>query len=331
MMHRMMAYTTAMSAIWPSMQSDLTIPLGTVYSFALVLIRITGIFFFSRSRASRLDPLPPASYSRSPAPWRFSRAGPQSITSGVTTGVFIAWVMSEKPRSDSSPACWSDGGRERLSWALRSSALQAGYGYASTIDPNTQADSGILLDASRNSLAGLLFFAPRSRHGNWSSSSRAVWMRIRRAHGRLRRSAAEELIRLGPTLFSTGLRLALPITGMLLLVDLALALVGRINAQVQMITIAFPLKMGLVAVYVVLDARGIPSRLRTACLAPLFPDGRLAREIAHVGTAHRESDSQTAPQGPRRRTVPRVEGLRKRHAVPRCTTDSERMGSDLVP
>jgi flagellar biosynthesis protein FliR len=32
---------------------------------------------------------------------------------------------------------------------------------------------------------------------------------------------------------------------MLLLVDLALALVGRINAQVQMITIAFPLKMGL--------------------------------------------------------------------------------------
>ena len=69
-------------------------------------------------------------------------------------------------------------------------------------------------------------------------------MRIRRdvAAGR---AAAEELIRLGATIFSTGLRLALPVAGMLLLVDLALALVGRINAQVQMITIAFPLKMGL--------------------------------------------------------------------------------------
>ena len=41
------------------------------------------------------------------------------------------------------------------------------------------------------------------------------------------------------------MRLALPIAGMLLLVDLALALVGRINAQVQMVTVAFPLKMGL--------------------------------------------------------------------------------------
>jgi len=37
----------------------------------------------------------------------------------------------------------------------------------------------------------------------------------------------------------------MPVAGMLLLVDLTLALVGRINAQVQMITIAFPLKMVL--------------------------------------------------------------------------------------
>ena len=53
------------------------------------------------------------------------------------------------------------------------------------------------------------------------------------------------MIRAGAAVFSTGLRLALPVAGMLLIVDIALALVGRINAQVQMITVAFPLKMAL--------------------------------------------------------------------------------------
>ena len=36
--------------------------------------------------------------------------------------------------------------------------LQAGYAYASTIDPNTEADSGILLVFAQL-MAGLLFFA----------------------------------------------------------------------------------------------------------------------------------------------------------------------------
>jgi flagellar biosynthesis protein FliR len=56
---------------------------------------------------------------------------------------------------------------------------------------------------------------------------------------------ANELIRAGSAIFSVGLRLALPVAGMLLLVDLALALVGRINAHVQLITVAFPLKMAM--------------------------------------------------------------------------------------
>src|SRR5262249_61264540 len=55
--------------------------------------------------------------------------------------------------------------------------------------------------------------------------------------------SAEELIRLGSSLFTVGVRLALPIVALLVLVDVALALLGRLNAQLQLLTLAFPVKM----------------------------------------------------------------------------------------
>ena len=39
------------------------------------------------------------------------------------------------------------------------------------------------------------------------------------------------------------MRLALPVVALLMLVDLALALLGRLNAQLQLLTLAFPAKM----------------------------------------------------------------------------------------
>lgn len=42
---------------------------------------------------------------------------------------------------------------------------------------------------------------------------------------------------------STGLRLALPMIAILVMVDISLALLGRVNAQLHLITIAFPVKM----------------------------------------------------------------------------------------
>ena len=44
-------------------------------------------------------------------------------------------------------------------------------------------------------------------------------------------------------MLSTGLRLALPIIAVLMMVDISLALIGRVNAQLQLMTIAFPVKM----------------------------------------------------------------------------------------
>ncbi len=44
-------------------------------------------------------------------------------------------------------------------------------------------------------------------------------------------------------MFSTGLRLAMPVIVLLMLVDIALALLGRIHEQLQLLTLAFPVKM----------------------------------------------------------------------------------------
>jgi flagellar biosynthesis protein FliR len=56
-------------------------------------------------------------------------------------------------------------------------------------------------------------------------------------------AAAAPIIRLGGVLFAAGVRLALPVVALLLMVDVALALLGRINQQLQLLSLAFPLKM----------------------------------------------------------------------------------------
>ena len=59
----------------------------------------------------------------------------------------------------------------------------------------------------------------------------------------LSRSAATQLLSAGGLMFSTGVRLALPVIAVLAMVDISLALLGRVNAQLQLLTIAFPVKM----------------------------------------------------------------------------------------
>jgi flagellar biosynthesis protein FliR len=44
-------------------------------------------------------------------------------------------------------------------------------------------------------------------------------------------------------MFSTGLRLALPIIAIMVMIDISLALLGRVNAQLHLTTVAFPVKM----------------------------------------------------------------------------------------
>jgi flagellar biosynthetic protein FliR len=150
---------------------------------------------------------------------------------------------------------------EAFTMAAQVLGLQAGYAYASTIDPNTQADSGILLVFAQL-IGGMLFFT--------LGLDRDVFRLLAESLASIppgtfvfSPASADPLIRLGSSLFSVGVRLALPVVALLVLVDVALALLGRLNAQLQLLTLAFPAKM-------------LTALLVLSWIAALFP--RLLRE-----------------------------------------------------
>lgn len=130
---------------------------------------------------------------------------------------------------------------ESIVLSAQALALQAGFSYASTIDPASQADSSVLQLLAQIS-ANLLFFASGMDHMAIRALARSLelfppgapmaalpWM--------------DAVIRGGSTMLETGLRLALPVLGLLLLTDLCLALASRIQVQLQLLSLAFPLKI----------------------------------------------------------------------------------------
>ena len=90
--------------------------------------------------------------------------------------------------------------------------------------------------------AGMLFFALGLHREVFRVFARSMEVAPAGAFT-LSRNVGAQLVLMGGTMFSTGVRLALPVVAVLLLVDLSLALLGRVNAQLQLLTIAFPVKM----------------------------------------------------------------------------------------
>jgi len=227
------------------MPAELTLTLGTLYGFVLVLARVTGALVFV--------PLP--GMSNAPAVARIA------LAAGLAVGLAARWpAVDTGTLSPARLAGWAaaEGATgvaigvaaaivlEAFILAAQILGLQAGYAYASTIDPNTQADSGVLLVVAQLA-ASLLFFAAGLdrevlRLFAWSLE------RIPPGSYGFGPAAAPALIHLGAVLFSTGLRLAFPAVALLVMVDVALALVGRVNAQLQLLALAFPVKMALTLV-----------------------------------------------------------------------------------
>jgi flagellar biosynthetic protein FliR len=75
--------------------------------------------------------------------------------------------------------------------------------------------------------------------------------------------AAEAMIRLGADMLSLALRLALPAVALLVLMDLSLGLVGRLNQQLQLLSMGFPVKMLVGLVLLVWITALVPSLLGT--------------------------------------------------------------------
>ena len=218
----------------------LGLPLSTMFAFLLVLARVAGFITFlpvpgfrgapdamrvvlALSVTFALFPVWPPLPNVLPAfgelaVWAFAEAG-----FGLAMGLAVAFLT------------------EAFQIAAQVLGLQAGYGYATTIDPTSQADAGVLQVVTAL-ISGLLFLTlgldrqlfrvlaasfEKFPAGAWTPSITSL----------------DAIMQLGSGMFSLGLRLALPVVALLLLLDISLAVLGRMQQQLQLLSLAFPLKM----------------------------------------------------------------------------------------
>jgi flagellar biosynthetic protein FliR len=222
------------------MHSNPAIPTSVLYGFLLVLARISGVFVFlplpgleagpsaakitlamiltfgMYSRWPVLDPIPESMLQVSG--WMLAEAA-----IGLATGLAVAFLI------------------EAVTFAAQAISTQAGFAYASTIDPNTEADSTVLLLMAQLT-AGLLFFAMGFDRVLLTILARSLETHPPGAFI-ASRASVEALVMLGSSIFTTGVHLALPLMTLLFLIDLSIGLLGHLNSQLQLIALAFPAKM----------------------------------------------------------------------------------------
>jgi flagellar biosynthesis protein FliR len=219
---------------------DLTFDVGTLYAFLLVLARISGAFIFVPIPGIQAGPqiaraLLAVSLTLALAP-RWPVIDPAS----VNIALLIGWILAEAGMGLAvglAVAFLTEG----FPMGAQIISLQAGYTYASTVDPSTGADSSVLLTIAQTA-AGLLFFATgmdrqilRAFADSLSSHPPG--------HFAISLSMAARMIDAGASVFTTGFRLVLPLLALLLMVEISLALLARLNSQLQLMALSFPIKM----------------------------------------------------------------------------------------
>jgi flagellar biosynthetic protein FliR len=222
------------------MPANVTLDLSTSYGFLLVLSRVAGAFVFvpipgikDAPQAARIAAAMAVTVALYPS-WPAvdtAAAGFGRITAfvlaeaafGVTIGLAVAFLA------------------EALTFAAQLVSMHAGFSYASTVDPTTQADSSVMLVFAQLA-AGLLFFTLGLDRQILKAFARSLETSPPGSF-RVTAAIADSVIRFGGEMLSVGVRLALPVLALLLLVDLSLALLGRLNAHLQLLSMAFPAKM----------------------------------------------------------------------------------------
>lgn len=119
--------------------------------------------------------------------------------------------------------------------------LQAGFSFASTVDPSSQADAPVL-SAIAQTMSALLFVT-LGLHRYVIRVFAESLATMPPGKMLLNYHWGELIIAAAGSLFTVGLRLALPVIGLMLMVELTLALLGRINSQLHLMTLTMPLKI----------------------------------------------------------------------------------------
>lgn len=233
----------------------LGLPLATIAAFLTVLARVGGFVAFFPLPALRGTPAPARAALALALTFVLFPVWPDLPNAIPSAGQLILWAFSEAGFGLAVGLAMAFV-LEGFQLAMQIVGLQAGYGYALTIDPTSQADSSVL-QILLMLATGWLFFILGFDHqilrvlaaslerfpaGSWTPSAASL----------------DGIVRLGSGMLTTGVRLALPITALLLLIDLSLALLGRMQQQLQLLSLAFPAKM-------------LAALILLAALAPMLP------------------------------------------------------------
>ncbi len=222
------------------MHADITFNLSTVYGFLLVLARVSGVILFvplpgfsagpdssrivlALALTMTLSSVWPSPVLDGPALGRLLGWMGAEVAFGLTVGVAIAFLL------------------EGVQMGAQVIGLQAGYSYASTVNPDTEADTTTLQLMSQL-FAGTLFFAfgfDRQVIRIMAKSLESVPSGSYVLSG----GAVEAVTRLGSGIFSTGLQMAIPVLALMLLLDIAFGVLGRLHSQLQLLGLSFGVKM----------------------------------------------------------------------------------------
>ena len=248
------------------MRTDLSIDSGVLFAFLLALSRVGGMVAFVPFPGIRAGVEPPRVVFAVLATWCMRPVWP-TVAADVTAGQIAAWVFAEAALGITIGVLVSML-LESFQIGAQVLGIQAGYSYASTIDPTTQADSGLLVIIVQL-MVGVCFFITGVDHEVIRAVA-ASFERIGPGGFSIGSGTVQAAIDAGAAMFATGLRIALPVVAFLTMVDVALALLGRMQAQLQLISLAFPAKMLLTMVMM-------------AALSSLLP--RLFEAVAHRALA----------------------------------------------
>lgn len=248
------------------MRGELTLSVSTLFSFVFVLVRMLGAFVFV--------PLPERDAGPSAARIVLALActitlfprWPAVNANGLTAGSLSLILLSEVALGTGIGLLVSFVS-EALTLGAQVLSLQAGYAYASTVDPTSQADSEVLAVLAQL-MAGMLFFIT-GLHRMVIQAFADSLDRFPPGIFSLDRNLASTIIHVGSGMFSVGLRLAFPVLGLLLMSEILLGLMGRISSQLHLGQQAGPLKM-LISLATLTTILAVVPRLYEAFASDVF-------------------------------------------------------------
>ncbi|MFB3826444.1 MAG: flagellar biosynthetic protein FliR [Bryobacteraceae bacterium] len=244
-------------------------PADLLMAFLCVLARVAGVFtflplpglkrapdmarvVFALAATMALYPQWPRVAAAGPAQTAMLVAGEAAL--GVTVGLVAGFLM------------------EALLVGAQVLGLQAGFSYAAMINPTTEDESAVLLVLAELA-GGMLFFALGLERRVLGALAASLETYPPGAFA-VTRAAAETIGGMGAVALATGMRLAFPVVALLLMVDVGLALMGRLQPSLQLLILAFPAKM-LAGLLMLAWTAWLFPRLYESCARELF--GALAR------------------------------------------------------